>query len=379
MGFVADKLKSLASNYAMGKVGSLMSGLTQSTSGAQGKVAAQLLKKSPFEINDSPVEAAKRDPLQFSFISYPRDLATAEVGHYILFYTLKNKFSAGTNKDFQMARDLGFGQSVGTDFDSGMTSMKDLRKVGSNKIKPVKVDNSVLSKFPTHTQVTSAIALYMPPGVKVNYGQNYGAEATELSGTTANTIGIAKSAVKTTDQLKAIIGGVAGGLGQYGKNIVGEALSMVGAGDPIKLASKAFGVAVNPHEEMFYEGPSFREFSYAFDFYPRDEKEMKDVQNIVKLFKYHQAPDLDMSKYGGRLFNVPSEFEIHYMYQDRVNNYMNKISKVACKGVDVQYGEEEQFSTFKPDADGAPPVSTKLTLNFVELELMTKEKIYRGF
>ena len=98
-----------------------------------------------------------------------------------------------------------------------------------------------------------------------------------------------------------------------------------------------------------------------------------------QLFKYHQAPDLDMSKYGGRLFNVPSEFEIHYMYQDRVNNYMNKISKVACKGVDVQYGEEEQFSTFKPDADGAPPVSTKLTLNFVELELMTKEKIYRGF
>ncbi len=377
MGFVADKLKSLASNYAMGKVGSLMSGLTQSSSSAQGKVAAQLLKKSPFEINDSPVEAAKRDPLQFSFISYPRDLATAEVGHYILFYSLKNKFSAGANKDLQVAKDLGFANAIGPH--AGQTKMKDLRKVGGSKIKPVKVSNSVLSKFPTHTQVTSAVALYMPPGVGVKYGQNYGAEATELSGTVANTLGIAKGAVKTTDQLKAIIQGTAGGLATYGKNIVGEALSMAGAGDPIKLSSKAFGVAVNPHEEMFYEGPSFREFSYAFDFYPRDEKEMKDVQNIVKLFKYHQAPDLDMSKYGGRLFNVPSEFEIHYMYQDRVNNYMNKISKVACKGVDVQYGEEEQFSTFKPDADGAPPVSTKLTLNFVELELMTKEKIYRGF
>ena len=377
MGFVADKLKSLASNYAMGKVGSLMSGLTQSSSSAQGKVAAQLLKKSPFEINDSPVEAAKRDPLQFSFISYPRDLATAEVGHYILFYSLKNKFSAGANKDLQVAKDLGFANAIGPH--AGQTKMKDLRKVGGSKIKPVKVSNSVLSKFPTHTQVTSAVALYMPPGVGVKYGQNYGAEATELSGTVANTLGIAKGAVKTTDQLKAIIQGTAGGLATYGKNIVGEALSMAGAGDPIKLSCKAFGVAVNPHEEMFYEGPSFREFSYAFDFYPRDEKEMKDVQNIVKLFKYHQAPDLDMSKYGGRLFNVPSEFEIHYMYQDRVNNYMNKISKVACKSVDVQYGEEEQFSTFKPDADGAPPVSTKLTLNFVELELMTKEKIYKGF
>ena len=377
MGFVADKLKSLASNYAMGKVGSLMSGLTQSSSSAQGKVAAQLLKKSPFEINDSPVEAAKRDPLQFSFISYPRDLATAEVGHYILFYSLKNKFSAGANKDLQVAKDLGFANAIGPH--AGQTKMKDLRKVGGSKIKPVKVSNSVLSKFPTHTQVTSAVALYMPPGVGVKYGQNYGAEATELSGTVANTLGIAKGAVKTTDQLKAIIQGTAGGLATYGKNIVGEALSMAGAGDPIKLSSKAFGVAVNPHEEMFYEGPSFREFSYAFDFYPRDEKEMKDVQNIVKLFKYHQAPDLDMSKYGGRLFNVPSEFEIHYMYQDRENNYMNKISKVACKSVDVKYGEEEQFSTFKPDAEGAPPISTKLTLEFTELELMTKEKIYKGF
>ena len=377
MGFVADKLKSLASNYAMGKVGRLMSGLTQSSTSAQGKVAAQLLKQSPFEINDSPVEAAKRDPLQFSFISYPRDLATAEVGHYILFYSLKYKFSAGANKDLQVAKDLGFANAIGPH--AGQTKMKDLRKVGGSKIKPVKVSNSVLSKFPTHTQVTSAVALYMPPGVGVKYGQNYGAEATELSGTVANTLGIAKGAVKTTDQLKAIIQGTAGGLATYGKNIVGEALSMAGAGDPIKLSSKAFGVAVNPHEEMFYEGPSFREFSYAFDFYPRDEKEMKDVQNIVKLFKYHQARDLDMSKYGGRLFNVPSEFEIHYMYQDRENNYMNKISKVACKSVDVKYGEEEQFSTFKPDADGAPPVSTKLTLNFVELELMTKEKIYRGF
>ena len=83
---VAEHLKGLMSNGIMGTALNFASGLTQSTSGAQGKVAAQLLKKSPFEINDSPVEAAKRDPLQFSFISYPRDLATAEVGHYILFF-----------------------------------------------------------------------------------------------------------------------------------------------------------------------------------------------------------------------------------------------------------------------------------------------------
>ena len=376
MGFVADKLKSLASNYAMGKVGNLMSGLTSSTSAAQGKVAAQLLKKSPFEIKDSPIEAAKTDPLQFSFINYPRDLATAEVGHYILFYTLKNMWHAGGG-DFQMAQDLGL--QVNTDRHTGSQELvKDLRKVGKNKIKAVKTSNSVLSKFPSHTQVTSAIALYMPPSVSVSYGNQYSAEATEMSGTVATGIGDAKSATSNIDKLKAIGQAAIGGAAQVGKNIVSELTTMVGAGDPIKLTSKAFGVAINPHEEQFYEGPTFRSFTYAFDFYPRDKKEMKDVQNIIKLFKYHSSPNLDMSKFGGKVFHVPSEFEIHYLYQDRENSAMNKISKCARKNVTVVYGGEK-FTTFQPDEDGAAPVKTSMTLEFVELELMTKEKIYQGY
>ena len=378
MGLVADKLKSLATNFAVGKVGNLMSGLTSSTSAAQGKVAAQLLKKSPFEIKDSPIEAAKTDPLQFSFINYPSDLATAEVGHYILFYTLKNIWHGGAG-DFQMAQDMGLQvKTDGPPRGGSQRLVKDLRKVGKNKIKAVKTSNSVLSKFPSHTQVTSAIALYMPPSVSVSYGQNYSAEATEMSGTVATGIGEAKSATSNIDKLKAIGQSAIAGAGQVGKNIISELTTMAGAGDPIKLTSKAFGVAINPHEEQFYEGPSFRSFTYAFDFYPRDKKEMKDVQNIIKLFKYHAAPNLDMSKFGGKVFHVPSEFEIHYLYQDRENSSLNKISKCACKNVSVVYGGEK-FTTFQPDEDGAAPVRTSMTLEFVELELMTKEKIYKGY
>ena len=64
---VAEHLKGLMSNGIMGTALNFASGLTQSTSGAQGKVAAQLLKKSPFEINDSPVESVKR---AYNFLLY---------------------------------------------------------------------------------------------------------------------------------------------------------------------------------------------------------------------------------------------------------------------------------------------------------------------
>lgn len=374
----ASHLKSLATPFLSDITGTV-TGLVQGNntiSGQQGKVAAQLLKKSPFEKMDSPMEALKRDPLGFSQVQYPLDLTSNELGHYILFYTLQNKFTQGGRggvNDFQAAAKVGLAQ-YNTDF--GGPSIKNLRQ---NNTPEVKLDNSVLSKFPSHQTVTSAIALYMPPGVKVSYKNSYEAEATELSGDVAKTIGAVNSAQSTSEQLKAISKGVVSGLGQYGKNVIGEAISMVGAGDPVKLLSKALGVAVNPQQEQFYVGPDFRSFSYSFDFWPRSQAELEAANNIIFLFKYHSHPDLELSKSGGRMFFVPSEFEIHYLHMGKQNEYLNKISKCVCTSVDVDYGPEGEFKTFVANERGAPPVHYKLTLGFTELELMTKDKIYKGY
>lgn len=373
----ASQLKKLSTPFFNDITGAV-SGITnafsgQQISGQEAKVAAQLLKKSPFEVDDSPQEKMKRDPLSFSQIQYPIDLTSEGLGHYIIFYSLKNKFSGKNNKDFAVSQKMGFV----TDQGDGETTLDDIRK-NSGNFREVKTDNSVLSKLPTHSQVTSAIALYMPPGVKVTYGANYEAEATELSGDIARTIGNAKTASDKTQMAKAIAAGVTSGVGQYGKNVLGEFVSMAGAGDPVKLASKAFGVAINPNEEQFYGGPQFRSFTYAFDFHPRNKKELEAVQNIVFLFKYHMHPDLETGLTGGRLFKVPSEFEIHYAHLGQENEYMNRISKCALKDMTVDFGPEAQFSTFEPDSKGAAPVSYKMSLTFQELELMTKQKIYDG-
>ena len=39
-----------------------------------------------------------------------------------------------------------------------------------------------------------------------------------------------------------------------------------------------------------------------------------------------------------RELNIPDVFDIKYMYRDRENSYLNKISTCSLTGMDVQYG-----------------------------------------
>ena len=358
-------------------VGGLTSG--SAISGAEGKVAAQLLKKSPLEAKDSPMEALKRNPLDFSQVQYPLDLTNNEQGHYILFYTLMNRFG-NAGQQLQFSADMGLGKvtsgAAGMDF-GGKKTIGDLRKKTGN-VAAVKQDNSIYSELPTHTSVTSAIALYMPPGVTVSYKNDYEAKETNFSGDIAKMVGNLSSANDTKERLDAVITGAVGGAAAFGKNVVGEALDAVGLGNATEVVSKALGVAVNPREEQFYTGPQFRSFSYTFDFWPRSQQELDAASNIISLFKYHSAPGME-SKSAGRMFIVPSEFEIHYMYIDSAdgeaknNTYMNKISKCVCTSVDVNYGPEGEFKAFSKT--GAP-IHYKLALGFTETEFITKNNIY---
>ena len=78
-------------------------------------------------------------------------------------------------------------------------------------------------------------------------------------------------------------------------------------------------------------------------------------------------------------FNVPSEFQITYMYRENINTYIPRISRCVLETMNVDYAPEGVFSTFKADDKGAPPVLAKVDLGFKETEIMTKERIADGF
>ena len=58
----------------------------------------------------------------------------------------------------------------------------------------------------------------------------------------------------------------------------------------------------------------------------------------------------------------------------------NKISTSVLTGCDITYGGE-RTTFFRPTSDGqgAPPVQTSITLNFRELEIITRERIGAGY
>jgi hypothetical protein len=80
----------------------------------------------------------------------------------------------------------------------------------------------------------------------------------------------------------------------------------------------------------------------------------------------------------GRKLRVPSTFNIQYMYNGGENNYLQKISTCVLENCTVSYGGD-RYRTFTPNEIGAPPVETSLTLNFKEMELITKDRVFEGF
>ena len=362
----ADKASGLANGFTGG-----IAGLMKSASGSQAKVAAQLLKKSPFEVPDSPIAKATADPLQFSHVSYPRDLESNGLGHYIIFYAMSNSY-----EDVQA--DIKKGGYVSTTHimdEVALTGnvVKNIRGLNGKLFTPIKSNNSVLSKIVKARTATAAISLYMPPGIEVKYSMEYETSSTALAGGIAKAYG---EGGKGLSSLKAAITtGFAGAVETGLKKAADEVFDALGAGRPAQLYDKALGIAINPHEEMFFKKPNFRSFDYVFDFYPKNKLEMEDVQKIIMLFKYHMHPSISSNIH----FKVPSEFEIHYAYLGNSNEYLNKISTCVLKNMDVAYGPEEQWSTFKPTNKGAPPVTTKLTLKFEETQYITKKEITEGY
>ena len=375
------------------QIGGFVNGIASGLMGGsqQPAAAADEIIHSPSPLAGSitdPIEKKKTgDPLGFSAIRYPQELGNDELGHYIIFYSLTNSYGH-LGRDFDLAKDMGWSAShsssntvVQTGDGPPNKQTYNVRKVTKGTIENLRknttpqaqlTNHSSTTKVPANQTVTSAVALYMPAGINVQYKNGYEVEAAELSGDIFRTGGAMKDAETRTKAFDAFLKGFVGASGVCFKQIASGGLDMLGGGDLFRLSTKNIGLAVNPRNEQYYNGPGFRSFSYTFDFYPKNAEEAHDVQKIVKLFKYHSSPAMEEAKTAGRFFIAPSEFEIHYMFKDRPNPHLHKVSRCVCTDVDVRYGPEAQFSTF----DDGQPTTTQLTLGFTELEFITKEKIH---
>jgi len=346
-------LKNHINNLATGFISNQISNFVNSGSQKDsGKVSAQLLKKGPFDIPESPSGKLRENPLSFSPVQYPLDLGSNELGHYILFESGFIGYSPQTSSFRASANTVATGPA-------GMGGKRTPK---------------ITAKTPNHSITTSGIALYMPNSVKVNYNQNYEADTeTGLAGT-AEQAGLAiGNAEGAAAKVEAALQGIVGGVATQAKEILGEFISLAGAGDPVRFAAKRAGVAVNPRNEAFYSSPSQRKFQFEFDFWPRNMKEAEAVEKIIAVFKYNSAPGF-ADKTLHSVFTIPNYWKISYMYNNGENKHLNKIGACYCTDVQVDYAPDGQYTTF----ENGMPVHTKMVVSMLEDRIITKQDIEAG-
>jgi len=274
----------------------------------------------------------------------------------------------------------------GTIDNSGISTLAKGRKYGAM--------TGLSSYYPTTTRITDSIAIYLPANVTSGLGADYTPAETGMIGFAAASLG---SAIGSTlgDDFEQGARALKGFISTMGKDIFNRAAAGVADavanfasggtdGGSYDLVQKAFGRATNPYMEVMFNKMKLRSFTYAFTFQPRSELERDEVQAIIKLFRFHMAPELQTDNM--RFMGIPSTFDIHYMFQTsdegesldhttaKENQYVNKIATCVLENCEVDY-TSDGVKTFR---DGSPTTIT-MSLTFQETEIMTKDKIDLGF
>ena len=386
-----------------------------------------ILRKTAIGINEeSPISKLEHDPFAYSSIQYPRDLtANAGIGHYMLFYVNvqdKTKYNYQDSEGKTVGNEvevpitetrtrivggppppIGTGYEeqyevvVGSKFVPGDSkeefkyaeSLKRRGKKGSiRESEAVELSKSMKSRGSgmatyrnTTKRITDSVAIYLPANVVDSTTATYTGAATGVIGAAAaGAFGVAKNMANSDYEAAAQ------GLVDSAKAMVGEAAiraateiaeGLTGSEGTRGLINKAFGQADNPYMEVLFDKMELRTFTYNFTFSPKNKEETMDVQKIIALFRFHMAPELKGE--ANRFLTLPSEFDIHYMYQDKggqasENDFYNKIATCVCTGCEVNYTPDGVKSF-----EGGAPTKITMNLSFQETELLTKERINEGF
>jgi len=237
-------------------------------------------------------------------------------------------------------------------------------------------DQTVAFERNATKRLDTAISMYMPPTVKTSYKSNY--TDTSIAGFASNAIGAINEMkesgkVSSPEVKEKLTAAVTQGAESAVRGVAREL-----GGGIIEQLEMERGEIVSDRMELAFKGIDKRTFDYTFKMMPRSKAEADEIAEIIYAFKFHMLPELGDGDKTGRNLKVPSTFDIQYMYVNQENNYLHKISTCYLSSMDVSYGGSK-YVTYDGNADGAPPVETEITLQFQEIELITRERVEEGF
>lgn len=288
----------------------------------------------PGALVNGPLGALFGNKFGANFMQYPRDLTSATRGHVIQFSI--NEIQPVT---YEEASKFVGNFTSGEGITNAFNTVKNFLSSDTQK---------TLNFKPKKKRKAATISLYIPDTMNFTYAAGYAS---------TNLMDVAKE--------------VAGGLGTLGK-YPSMALSATQS-NAAKLALSTQGLAVNPQQQLLFEGIDFRTYQMAFTFTPYSAEEAEAVRKIIELFKYHAAPQITTAA-SGMFFVPPSTFDLDFLFNGRVNKNVNKVAESVIESIDVNYAPNGWAAH-----DNGAPVQTILTMNFKEIELIDKDKVKAGY
>jgi hypothetical protein len=314
----------------------------------------------PGLVTNGPLGLLFKNPFGRQDLQYPRDLQSATRGHVVNFAI--NEINPLT---YEEAKILYLDKVEGL-LEGGIDGIRNAKQTLTSRDaeaqeggfygEPSKsVFNKVIDGtytkeanlvFKNRTKKsTKSISLYMPDTVYFNYAASYG-----------------QTDLLTAFSSVPLVGTAVGAVTQALKNPL------------TRLGLKGIGYALNPNQQVLFDGIDFRTYQLEFTFTPYSKQEAKTVAEIIKMFKVHAAPRLIEGAGGGMFFIPPSTFTPTFRFNGQINKNISQVTESVITNIIVDYAPQG----FSAHTDGAP-VQTRLTIEFRELELITSQKVEQGF
>jgi hypothetical protein len=305
-------------------------------------------------------------------LQYPEDLGSVNSPrkHWIEFYVNLVESSSyyasasGTNVD-QTNDYFTFSGGVGS---RGETSFSNLPIAGNF------FEYSGFQISPPKKRLTTVIKLYMPDTVNAQYVNAYQEDnindySIPMFGQAIMGLGGDVSKFLNNGEKPGLISSLTN------PNLLALVREAVGGKVPVDVLLKGRGYAINPQVQLLFKATELRSFQMTFLFTPYSQAEAKAVQDIIRQFKFHAAPEIGGGSGNGQglFFIPPSTFNLKYIYDGQENTNINKYGECVLENIDIDYATNGWITY--PDGS---PVQTKMTLSFKEIDIVDKKKIAEG-
>jgi hypothetical protein len=314
-----------------------------------------------------------QDRYKFNYRVFPEDLGNEDMAHYMVINI--NTPTKAMNDG--MARSAYTGPFYRTSVLTDQYSKVDILRFGQDPVfrgapQQRRTPGSAVGDIPNSAQnayqgeqlagrratrrIEESIALFMPTPVVYTSMNDY----------PDTSIG---------SMVGGAIMGAINGLGADVKGVAGKVIS--GIGSALEAAPNAAflaGYPINPRVAVLYATTPLRQFNFEILMAPKSQNESVAMEEIITTLRQHAAPEIDPETYGFTWI-PPAEFDITFYYKGAENMHIPRISTCVLNRIDVDYAPTGAYSTFH----NGFPVSCRLTLQFMEIEVLHKRRVLQGF